>query len=119
MTLPLTPEILRAAYDFLCTTPPFSKWNMPPGEDVKFRVLRGSPHRLDYGEYQFVKRKHVISVMRARTGHTLSLMVLMAHEMVHLYEQETGFATAAQHTKTFLKLAERVCKYHGFDPKAF
>jgi hypothetical protein len=42
----------------------------------------------------------------------------MAHEMIHLYQDETGTARG-HHNPKFLKLAKRVCKIHGFDPESF
>ena len=116
MTLPLTPDVLRAAYDYLSTTPPFSKWNLPEGEDVTFEVVRSS--RI-FGCYDNPADKHRIRVSTKTVGHTHTLMVTMAHEMIHLHEQATGMATVSQHTKAFWKMADRVCKFHGFDLKAF
>lgn len=121
MTLPLTKEILRAAYDYLASTPPFKRWNLPEGEDVDFKLIhvKGSLAPLRWAWYAKVNGKHTIAISAARTGYTQSLMVLLAHEMIHLHEQQSGMATANQHTKVFWKLAARVCKIHGFDPKSF
>lgn len=116
MTLPLTPEILRTAYDFLTTTLPFNRWNLPDGEDVVFRVVRNPKV---FADYLHSRGKHVIRVSGATVGHTETLLRTMAHEMIHLHEQQAGMATANQHTKAFWKLAARVCRYHGFDPKSF
>ena len=33
MTLRLTPDMLAAAYDFLRTTVPFSRWRLPEADD--------------------------------------------------------------------------------------
>lgn len=116
MTLPLTPEILRAAYDFLAVTPPFNKWNLPEGEDVAFQVMRST---VLHGSYDQETGRHRIRISGNTHGHTASLLVTLAHEMIHLHEQQAGMATTAQHTAAFRKLAERVCKFHGFDPKMF
>ena len=115
MALPLTPEILRAAYDFLATTMPFCRWNMPEGEDVAFKVVRNPKV---FADYRWTGR-HTIRVSGTTVGHTETLLRTMAHEMIHLHEQQSGMATSSQHTKAFWKLAARVCKYHGFDPKSF
>jgi len=117
MSLPLTPEILRAAYDFLCTTPPFSKWNLPEGEDVEFQVMRSTALHGSYDKN--AKGQHRIRLSGNTHGHTYSMLITLAHEMIHLHERQAGMATLAQHTKTFWKLAARVCKHHGFDPKHF
>lgn len=117
MTLPLSPETLRAAYDFLSTTPPFSKWNLPDSDDVAFKVIRDPSLR---GYYIFEKNKHRIFVSSATIGHTASLVMLMAHEMIHLHERDVKIDRLdVEHSLAFRKLAAIVCKYHGFDPKLF
>ena len=42
----------------------------------------------------------------------------MAHEMIHLYQDETGTARG-HHNPKFRKLAKRVCTIHGFDLESF
>ncbi len=113
----LTPESLRAAYDFLCATPPFSKWNLPDGEEVIFRVCRAPKV---CGWYGIIKEKHVIAISRRCISHTSNLMATMAHEMIHLHQREAKIETpGAEHNRAFLKLAERVCRIHGWDSKLF
>jgi len=50
-------------------------------------------------------------------------MMFMSHEMIHLHLEATGMESrsgdANTHNMAFRKLAARVCKLHGFDPKAF
>jgi predicted SprT family Zn-dependent metalloprotease len=46
------------------------------------------------------------------------LLSTMAHEMIHLYQDETGTARG-HHNPKFRKLAKRVCRIHGFDPESF
>lgn len=116
MTLPLTPDMLAACYDFLCTTPPFNKWNLPDSEDVVFRVGR-DPKLL--GWYKLDDGRHVIGISETTIGHTFSLVMVMAHEMLHLHQKDTRIETRAQHNAAFRKLARVVCRFHGFDPKLF
>jgi hypothetical protein len=116
MTLPLTPEMLRAAYDYLNTTPPFSRWNLPDGEDVVFHVVRDRAVR---GWYQWRDDKHHIAVSSRNIGYTSGLMDVMAHEMVHLHERHCGACGSAEHSAAFHRWAGQVCRIHGFDPKAF
>ena len=117
MTLPLNIAMLRGAYDYLASSAPFSKWNMPDGDDVTFRVIRAPSCLGQY--YRDKKNRHVIAISSRVVGHTFTLLTTMAHEMVHLYQAQSGMENAAQHNRAFLKLALRVCKLHGFDPKAF
>ena len=82
MKLPLTPEIIAAAYDYLRTTPPFSRWNLPESEDVEFKV---SKRFSEFGRYQLVAGKHTISMSTKSIGQTETLLKYLSHEMVHLY----------------------------------
>lgn len=116
MTLPLTPEMLRGAYDLLSTTPPFSKWNLPPSEEVTFRVVRSPNLR---GWYRRENGRHVIAISSRCTGYLVSLLGTMAHEMIHLHEAAAGACTSGMHSAAFNCWAAQVCKYHGFDPKMF
>jgi hypothetical protein len=116
VTLPLTPETLEAAYEYLRTTRPLCTWNLPEGEDVVFRVGRSPDTR---GWYKLEKGRHVITVSARCIGRTDSLMAVMAHEMVHLHEQYADACGSGMHSAAFNKWAAQVCAVHGFDPKLF
>jgi hypothetical protein len=119
MTLKLTPDILRAAYDFLNSCEPFSRWNLPDGEDIEFHVANDRVNHAWVNTGR--KRKQPrITVSRALIGHTSSLLAAIAHEMVHLHEVRARLTPHnVQHGAAFKKLAVLVCKIHGFDPKTF
>lgn len=114
--LPLTIDTLRAAYDYLATTPPFVRWNLPDGEDVTFRVVKSLDTR---GWYRRVGQRHTIGISRNCIGRTDSLMEVMAHEMVHLHEEQAGACGSGEHSRAFNRWAAQVCKWHGWDPKLF
>lgn len=116
MTLPLTPDILRAAYDFLSSTPPFARWNLPDGDDVRFIVSRD---RALSGWHECDRKKHSIAISTVYVGHSTTLLAVMAHEMVHLHQVHSGMAAGGDHNRAFHKLGARVCRYHGFDPRMF
>lgn len=116
MTLPLTPTVLAAAYDFLCATQPFSAWNLPDSEEIRFRIVRSPSLR---GWYTRENGKHVIAISSRCVGRTQSLVETLAHEICHLHEDRAGMLTCAEHSAAFLKLAARVCKFHGFDEALF
>lgn len=119
MSLPLTPEILAAVYDFLRTTPPFCKWNMHEGEDVKFRVGKQSNK---FAQYRWDGKQHEVTMSAGCIGHTQTLIEAMAHEMIHMHLEETGIESRGSenaHNAAFRKFAASVCKHHGFDLKAF
>lgn len=118
--IPLTVETLRAAYDYLASTPPFVKWNLPPSEDVSFKVAKDARHfgwctKWSDGKSQSFQ----IAISAACIGHTDSLMRYMAHEVLHLHQYLTGQAKGAEHNEAFYKDAAVICRIHGFDAKAF
>lgn len=119
MTLPLTPEMLAASYDFLSVTPPFNGWNLPPSEDVGFKVVRS---RARFGYYRWDGTRHVIAISANAVAYSGTLMATMSHEMIHLHLEELDMDRRGDtntHNGAFRQLAEEVCRFHGFDPKAF
>jgi hypothetical protein len=121
MALALTPRVLQAAYDYLCETDPFRRWNLPDSEDVVFKVNKNPKvfgfYYLDHGG------KHTIEASCKSIAHTETLMKLMSHEMIHLHLQITGWETKSTdpnvHNAAFRKFAAQACKHHGWDIKAF
>ena len=116
MTLALTPDMLRTAYDYLCETPPFCRWNLPDSDDVRFLVVGDPTLR---GWYKFDDARHVIAISRRCIGHTVNLIATMAHEMIHLHEQNAKACGRGEHSAAFNRWAAQVCKAHGFDPFLF
>lgn len=117
MSLVLTRDALRAAYNYLNETDPFRRWNLPDGEDVEFVVTRS---RTDAGWHKIVNSRDIIAASAGCIGRTQSLMELMAHEMVHLHQRRIGTETpGSTHNRAFHMLSRQVCKIHGFDPKLF
>lgn len=114
MTL-LTPDSLRAAYNYLNETPPFNRWNLPDGDEVEFRVVRDQRR---FGWHWFDGNRHYIAVSRSCVQFTDTLIRTMAHELVHMREQQMGVSGPA-HGQAFRRWAAQVCKHHGFDPGAF
>ena len=112
--LPLTPELLQATYDFLRATPPFKWWRLPPGEEVTFKVMRKVWTR---GDHWLKNGKHTIRVSEVNTGRTYALLMVMAHEMVHVVCDNN--CVRSTHGAAFKKKAAKVCQYHGFDLKMF
>lgn len=119
MTLPLSSEMLAAAYDFLAVTPPFDKWNMPPSEEVKFKVSRA---RKWFARYQWDGSRHIIEVSSNAVAYSDTLLVKLGHEMIHLHLEEMNMdrrGTPDTHSGAFRTLAAEVCLCQGWDPKAF
>ena len=120
--LTLTPEMLEGAYEYLRVSPPFSRWGLPHADHVMFRVL-GAKDR--FGHFRGRHRKaqgddgfSEIAISAGLVRSTDLLVSTMAHEMIHLYQDETGTARG-HHNPKFRKLAKRVCAIHGFDPETF
>jgi hypothetical protein len=116
MTLPITVDNLRTAYDYLNTSEPFIRWNLPDGEDVEFRITRSKDN---YGTHRLLDHRHFISISAIMVGHTSTLMAVMAHEMIHVHEAQSAHSEHGKHSVAFKRWAAQVCKAHGFDPRAF
>jgi hypothetical protein len=119
MTLPLTPEILAANYEFLRVTPPFRRYKLPPSSEIIFRVVRDPAKRGHYRRDRYNRPEIVVS--SRVIGHTHNLTEVMAHEMGHAIEDLVlGVYPKCEHTTWFRRnFTPRVCKFHGFDPKLF
>ena len=120
MTLPLTPDMLEAAYNYLKVTPPFNRWKLPDTDDVSFKL---SKSQKEFANYQWDGKNHTITVSILSVGHTATLLQYMAHEVIHMFLEEKGLESKTGgpdvHNLHFKKFALQVCGYHGFDPKAF
>jgi hypothetical protein len=93
---------------------------MPAPEEVTFIVS----NRTDaHGQYQRYNRrfdKHFITVSGAINGHLITVVSSMAHEMIHLRQAVARTEThGVEHNAEFRRIAARVCRYFGFDPKSF
>lgn len=119
MALPLTPDMLAGAYSFLCATPPFRGWRLPHSDAVVFTVNK---HPSYFGTYQEGPGdRHEIAMSSECVGHTDTLILYMAHEMIHLFQTIAKTAPRAkiQHNADFRRKAATVCKAHGFDVRRF
>lgn len=110
----LTPDMMAQAYEYLRVTRPISAWRLPPADEVEFHVTK---HREIIGDHNLVDSKHVIRVSAANVGTTEALMRVMAHEMIHAHCDRRGVRGA--HPREFQEAADKVCRFHGFDRKAF
>ena len=120
--LTLTPEMLESAYEYLRVSPPFCSWDLPHADHVSFRVL-GPKDRYGHfrGRHRRARRDEdfsEIAISAPLVNSTDMLISTMAHEMIHLYQDETGTARG-HHTPKFRKIAKRVCRIHGFDLESF
>jgi predicted SprT family Zn-dependent metalloprotease len=117
MKMHLTPEMLEATYDLLKTTPPFRSWKLPDADDITFEVSRA--HDVS-GQYLLRDGKNVIQISSHCVGRLATLLMVMAHEMIHLRE-EVFYRSRAdiKHGARFKRLAKQVCTIHGFEEAIF
>ncbi len=113
MNAGISTDTLAAAYELLRASTPFRTLKLPPADEVTFK-LTNDKHKA--GECDFDKPA-IISVSAHYHGHLYGMLMTMAHEMSHLHQFiKTG---KADHGPAFQKLAARICRAHGFDPKLF
>src|SRR3990167_7488256 len=114
MSLPLTPALLEAAYEYLRATPPFRAWHLPPATGVKFVVTK---HRDREGDHGVEGGVDILRVSSNVIGHTNSLLQVIGHEMIHM--RQAVQKVRSNHNADFHRMARRACKYHGWDVKLF
>lgn len=108
----ITPDIVEGVYNLLLTTPPFNRWKLPDADDVVFIVIR-DPNRS--GDHYFKNGRHHIGISFRSHTTLQTLIMTVAHEMCHMKDHPAK----AAHGASFRRLADRVCKAHGFDRGQF
>lgn len=110
----ITPKILEAAYEFLRVgTPIFRKF--PHGDSVEFHVTKHSG--IDGLYSTWTDGSISISVSCKNVKCPKDVLIVTAHEMLHLLQDLNGFSLT--HNAEFKKMAQRVCKLYGWDIKEF
>lgn len=87
MPVHLTPEMLALAYDYLACQKPFSGWNLPPSEDVKFRVSR---HKDRFAHHQMIGGVHHLVFSSRFVGRHETLLATLSHELIHVFQEQSG-----------------------------
>ena len=117
MTVPITPEILAAAWDYICTTPPLCDWNLPASDDITFRVIKT---RKVFGQISMRRKRYVIEVSESRCGRHDVILSTLCHEAAHLHTHSACFMNPRNvHDAAFWALADQICDVHEFDRKNF
>lgn len=114
MAIPLKPEHLAAAYNFLRALPPFSGWKLPVADEVEF-VNEPDPANLAHYTYYLETGEPIIGWRYKCEWPMTPLLMIMAHEMIHLYQQKTGKDTKQEHNKDFKTRARAICKIYNWD----
>lgn len=117
MAIHITHQLLEHNYELLRMTPPFNRWGLPPADEVELHATHISENA--QGEYYFKGGRHVIRVNPKRHKTLNSMQFTLAHEMCHLREYMLGHRKVGCHGWMFNRLADSVCKHHGWDRGQF
>lgn len=107
---------LMATYNYLCAFKPFAGWALPEGEIVVFRVITGRKYA---GLYDRTFLAHRIGISSRYAGAHITVLKIMAHEMIHLKQAIDGTENKTNHNAVYKRLAAGVCREWGWDIKDF
>ena len=110
---------MAAVYDCLRAFPPFSRMKLPAADAIEFHVTR---HTDRFGHYTRVQRseQHELAVSTRHVGAWDTLVLTVAHEMIHLYQGvKKSDNSNTQHNAEFRKIARQVCRRFAWDFKQF
>lgn len=111
--VPVTPDTVKAVYECLIQFPPFDKWKLPA--KVNFAVDHLVSKWADYDP-----ETKTIRVSTAKVSTFQSLVLAVAHEIVHAHQDAIGkLPDKNPHNKQFGKHAQQVCRRLGYDPANF
>jgi len=117
MSIALHQSMPESAYKLLSLTRPFHRWKMPPSSALRFVVCKYTPN---VGELEFDGSNITLRVSQTRNGQLSSLLITVAHEMLHLRLLKMGLANWEQHdTKAWKRGVNLICSAHGWDSKCF
>jgi hypothetical protein len=123
MGIHITADLIEASYERLRMTPPFNKWKLPHADDVEFHAvpIKGEASAEHYVLADLEKKTehHVIRINPKRHSTLHMLDATLAHEICHMREYHTGSRRVGCHGAQFKRLADLVCKHHGFDRGQF
>lgn len=114
MTIPVTADTVKAVYTCLLAFPPFNRWRLPLPDSLTFYAV---PYTSEWGEYNAERKTLRISMAKVSTFQSLVLAV--AHEMVHVREDVAGRWAKKHDNAYFKKLADQVCRTFEFDRANF
>ena len=119
MSLHPNHDTMVDAYDLLRGTLPFRRWKLPHSDDVEFHCvpLAGNAQAEHYVRSD--NERHVFRLNPKRHGTIFSVLQTMAHEMCHMREYQLGSRRKGCHGALFNRLADQVCRIHGFDRGQF
>ncbi len=114
MPIALNIEILAHCYDMLAATPVMAKLNLPPSEDIKFRLIRKKDR---FAHHEVIGGVHHIAISTRFVGTFQTLITTMSHEMIHIWQDRCDIPR--DDGKGFQKMADKICKALEFDRLIF
>jgi hypothetical protein len=105
-------DMLAPAYDYLAATEPFYNWNLPPAEEIRFKLFKKWKK---YAHYFRVDGVHHIEFSTKHVTDHYMLLATMAHEMIHLFLETHCMHGDDFHGEAFQRIANEVCELHGFN----
>jgi hypothetical protein len=112
----VTADACEAAYDFLRAISPFKGWALPPGDDIEFHITRFD-HVADCSIVPTEDGAIRIRISEKCHEHLTTLLMSMAHEMIHVYLVRQG--KPISHNAEFMKIGRRLCRQFGWDAGQF
>ena len=118
-------------YDALRVKPPFSRWKLPPGDEVRFttRAAVSIERRLGIGpadlllgyHYLELDGGHVIGVVAKNTATRARAKATLAHEMIHaslaINAAKSGAVYSPGHGRAFQSRRRMVAIALGCEPE--
>lgn len=123
MAIHVTTELIEASYERLRLTPPFNRWGLPHADEVEFHAVpiqgnASAEHSVIH--HVASKREHHLIRISPKRHSTLHMLdATLAHEICHMREYKLGSRRMGCHGAMFGKLADQVCRHHGFDRGQF
>lgn len=114
----LTPDMIEAGYEFLRSTLPFRRWDLPHPDRIRFRVMVTTDR---YGHWKGDVEGDTVGELAISQNmpdaRTCLLIQTIAHEMVHMRQEALRMRDL--HGRGFKSLAKTVCLRHGWDINEF
>jgi hypothetical protein len=112
----ITPAMLRNLYATIYCCHPFTKWNMPLPEEIKFEVIEDPSAYAYYTYDEGEEYAHKIQISRALCGHFMTVLRSLCHEAVHMSRWAHSRERWNHHDKVFKMRCKAVADEFGLDP---
>ena len=115
MTISLNAEMMAHCWDMvIAASPTLTKWNLPPSEDMKFKVIRRKDR---FAHHEVIGGVHRICISSILVRRFETLVSSMVHEAIHVHQDQAELPRADN--RTFDALADILCAELELDRGAF